>query len=144
MWTRSGWIISAPLRRPGTCRPVPRRPGWANGCQARAPGSSARCERSLGALPFIAEDLGLITPDVYALRDRFHLPGTRVLQFAFDGEPDNPYLPHNYIANTVVYTGTHDNPTTRAWYEDLPEEQRQNLWSYLDRSGGDGAEVAPS
>jgi 4-alpha-glucanotransferase len=111
------------------------------------PGPGARffsaVKRSLGALPFIAEDLGLITPDVYALRDRFHLPGTRLLQFAFDGEPDNPYLPHNYMPNTVVYTGTHDNPTSRAWYEDLPEEQRQNLWSYLDRSGGDSAEAAP-
>jgi 4-alpha-glucanotransferase len=97
----------------------------------------------LGALPFIAEDLGLITPDVYALRDRFQLAGSRVLQFAFDGEPGNPYLPHNYVPNTVVYTGTHDNPTTRAWYEELPEQQRQNLWSYLDRPGGDGAEAAP-
>jgi 4-alpha-glucanotransferase len=111
------------------------------------PGPGARffsaVKRSLGALPFIAEDLGLITPDVYALRDRFHLPGARLLQFAFDGEPDNPYLPHNYMPNTVVYTGTHDNPTTRAWYEDLPEAQRQNLWSYLDRAGGDVAEAAP-
>lgn len=111
------------------------------------PGPGARffssVKRSLGALPFIAEDLGLITPDVYALRDRFDLPGSRVLQFAFDGEPDNPYLPHNYVPNTVVYTGTHDNPTTRAWYEELPDEQRQNLWSYLDRPGGDGAEAAP-
>ena len=100
--------------------------------------------RSIGALPFIAEDLGLITPDVYALRDRFHLPGTRVLQFAFDGEADNPYLPRNYVPNTVVYTGTHDNPTTRGWYEELPDEQQQTLWSYLERFGDDGAEVAPA
>ncbi|HXJ77307.1 MAG TPA: 4-alpha-glucanotransferase [Candidatus Methylomirabilis sp.] len=100
-------------------------------------------QKSLGALPFIAEDLGLITPDVHALRDRFRLPGMRVLQFAFDGEPDNPYLPHNYVANTVACTGTHDNPTTRAWYEDLPEEQRRNLWTYLDRSEGDATEVVP-
>jgi 4-alpha-glucanotransferase len=100
-------------------------------------------KRNLGELPFIVEDLGLITPEVYTLRDRFHLPGTRVLQFAFSGEPDNPYLPHNYVPNAVVYTGTHDNPTTRAWYEDLPEAERQNLWSYLDRAGGDGAEAAP-
>ena len=79
-------------------------------------------EKELGGLPFIAEDLGLITPDVTALRDQFHLPGTRVLQFAFDGHPDNPYLPDNYVPNTVVYTGTHDNPTTREWYEDLPDD----------------------
>src|SRR2546429_8860604 len=63
-------------------------------------------EKALGGLPFVAEDLGLITPDVEALRDEFHIPGTRVLQFAFDGHPDNPYLPDNYVPNTVVYTGT--------------------------------------
>jgi 4-alpha-glucanotransferase len=85
----------------------------------------------LGGLPFIAEDLGLITPEVGALRDRFCLPGMRVLQFAFDGKPDNPHLPTNYVANTVVYTGTHDNATTRGWFEELPERQRQNLRSYL-------------
>jgi 4-alpha-glucanotransferase len=101
-------------------------------------------QRELGALPFIAEDLGLITSDVYALRDRFQVPGTRVLQFAFDGQPDNPYLPHNYVPNTVVYTGTHDNPTTRGWFEDLPDHQRQHLWSYLRRPGGEGGEVAPA
>jgi 4-alpha-glucanotransferase len=69
--------------------------------------------KSLGALPFIAEDLGMITPEVYALRDQFHLPGMRVLQFAFDSHWDNPHLPHNYSPDTVAYTGTHDNPTTR-------------------------------
>ena len=83
--------------------------------------------KELGTLPFIAEDLGLITPDVRALRDQFQLPGTRVLQFAFDGSSDNPYLPHNYIPNTVVYTGTHDNATTRGWFEALPEDQRRNV-----------------
>jgi 4-alpha-glucanotransferase len=93
-------------------------------------------EKDLGALPFIAEDLGMITPDVYALRDLFHLPGSRVLQFAFDGHTDNPYLPHNYVTNTVVYTGTHDNTPTRSWFEDLPEDQRQNLWKYLNRPVG--------
>jgi 4-alpha-glucanotransferase len=60
-------------------------------------------EAELGALPFFVEDLGIITPDVYALRDKFHLPGTRVLQFAFDGQSHNPYLPENYTPNTVVY-----------------------------------------
>ena len=87
-------------------------------------------QKELRGLPFIAEDLGLITPDVYVLRDHFNVPGTRVLQFAFDGHADNPYLPSNYVANTVVYTGTHDNPTTREWYEDLPDDQRQNFWNY--------------
>ena len=66
----------------------------------RGPGAAffEAVEKELGTLPFIAEDLGLITPDVTALRDRFHLPGMRVLQFAFDGRADNPYLPHNYVA----------------------------------------------
>jgi 4-alpha-glucanotransferase len=94
-------------------------------------GFVAAVNRELGGLPFIVEDLGFITPDVGALRDQFQLPGTRVLQFAFDGHPDNPYLPHNYVPNTVAYTGTHDNPPSRAWYEYLPREQRENLWGYL-------------
>ncbi len=101
-------------------------------------------QRELGALPFIVEDLGLITADVYALRDQFHLPGTRVLQFAFDGHSDNPYLPHNYVTNAMVYTGTHDNPTTRGWFEELPNDERQNLWKYLKRSGGESGEAAPA
>ena len=89
-------------------------------------------------LPFIAEDLGIITPDVEALRDQFQLPGTRVLQFAFDGHADNPYLPNNFVSNAVVYTGTHDNATTREWYEESPDSQRQNLWNLFataDRAG---------
>jgi 4-alpha-glucanotransferase len=90
-------------------------------------------QKNLGALPFIAEDLGLITPDVRSLRDQFRLPGTRVLQFAFDGSRDNPYLPDNYVPNTVVYTGTHDNNTTRGWFEELPDGQRQNFCHYLKR-----------
>jgi len=72
------------------------------------------------------------------------VPGTRVLQFAFDGNADNPYLPHNFVSNAVVYTGTHDNATTREWYEDLPDYQRQNLWGYLKRAPGEGAEAAPA
>jgi 4-alpha-glucanotransferase len=99
-------------------------------------------QRELGGLPFIAEDLGVITPDVSTLRDSFHIPGTRVLQFAFDGHADNPYLPHNFVHNTVVYTGTHDNDTTRGWYEALPDWQRQNLWNYLGRPGGEAQEAA--
>jgi 4-alpha-glucanotransferase len=112
----------------------------------RGPGAEffEAVEKRLGTLPFIAEDLGLITPDVTALRDRFHLPGMRVLQFAFDGNEDNPYLPRNYVENTVVYTGTHDNPTTRGWYEDLSEEQQQEMWSSIGRSSGAVSEVAPA
>jgi 4-alpha-glucanotransferase len=99
-------------------------------------------EKDLGRLPFIAEDLGMITPEVHALRDEFRIPGTRVLQFAFDGHDDNPHLPHNYAANTVVYTGTHDNPPTREWYEELPDWQRWNLWNYLKREPGQTADAA--
>jgi 4-alpha-glucanotransferase len=99
-------------------------------------------DKDLGGLPFVAEDLGTITPDVSALRDEFHIPGTRVLQFAFDGHADNPYLPHNYVGNTVVYTGTHDNPTTRGWYEDLPDAERGNLWRYVKRAPGSDADAA--
>src|SRR6266404_792539 len=64
-------------------------------------------KRELGTLPFIAEDLGVITPDISALRDQFQLPGTPILQFAFAGKSDNPHLPDNYLPNTVAYTGTH-------------------------------------
>ena len=98
----------------------------------------------LGQLPFIVEDLGIITPDVQALRDQFQLPGTRVLQFAFDGHADNPYLPHNFVSNTVVYTGTHDNAPTRQWYEELPDYQRQNFWNYLKRTPAESSEAAPA
>jgi len=99
-------------------------------------------KEELGVLPFFAEDLGLITPDVAALLDRFRVPGTRVLQFAFDGHSDNPYLPHNYVSDTVVYTGTHDNPTSRGWYEELPAYQRQNLWRYLQSPEWEGGQVS--
>lgn len=99
-------------------------------------------QNEIGALPFIAEDLGLITPDVSALRDQFQLPGIRVLQFAFDGDPANPHLPDNYVPNTVVYTGTHDNPTTCGWIEDLPDRQRLNLWNYMRRRDGGSREAA--
>jgi 4-alpha-glucanotransferase len=100
-------------------------------------------ETELGHLSFIAEDLGVITAEVQALRDQFHLPGMRVLQFAFDGHPDNPYLPENFVHNTVAYTGTHDNATTRQWYEELPDYQRQNFWGYLKRAPGTSADAAP-
>ena len=99
-------------------------------------------KRELGRLPFIAEDLGIITPDVSKLRDDFEIPGTRVLQFAFDGHADNPYLPENFVRNTVVYTGTHDNPTTREWYEELSAVERRNFWSYLKSPQCEGAKIS--
>ena len=113
-----------------------------------APGPGAdffrEVKRQLGTLPFIAEDLGQITPDVYALRDQFQLPGMRVLQFAFDGRSDNPHLPENYVSNAVAYTGTHDNPTTRAWFDDLPYGQRQNILRYTKQRGAQLGEAAPA
>ncbi|HEY7168562.1 MAG TPA: 4-alpha-glucanotransferase [Candidatus Binatia bacterium] len=99
-------------------------------------------KKELGGLPFIAEDLGIITPDVSKLRDDFEIPGTRVLQFAFDGHADNPYLPGNFVRNTIVYTGTHDNPTTRGWHEALPAVERKNLCSYLKAPQLETSEVA--
>jgi 4-alpha-glucanotransferase len=80
---------------------------------------------TLGAL--VAEDLGLITAPVRELRDRFGLPGMLVLQFAFDGSPDNPFLPKNHVAHAVVYTGTHDNDTTLGWYRSLSPDLRRRV-----------------
>jgi len=100
-------------------------------------------QKEIGSLPFIAEDLGMITPDVTALRDSYHVPGTRVLQFGFSGDPKNPHRPPNYVHNAVVYTGTHDNNTTRGWFETLPEKERRNFWSYLKRAPGDNRDAAP-
>ena len=71
---------------------------------------------ALGELPIMAEDLGVITPGVEKLRDDFGFPGMKVLQFAWS-DPANPFLPHNHPANCIVYTGTHDNNTTRGWWE---------------------------
>jgi 4-alpha-glucanotransferase len=91
-------------------------------------------EENLGSLPILAEDLGVITPDVVKLRERFDLPGMKILQFAFSG-PDNPFLPHTYIQNCVVYTGTHDNDTTSGWYESAPEAEKDFARRYLQVDG---------
>ena len=88
-------------------------------------------EAALGEPPLIAEDLGHITPDVEALRDQFSLPGMRVLQFAFATDAGNQYLPHNYTPHTVVYTGTHDNDTTKGWFTSRNETEKQATWRYL-------------
>jgi 4-alpha-glucanotransferase len=90
-----------------------------------------RVREQLGNLPLVAEDLGVITPAVEQLRRRFDLPGMRILQFAFDGSPGNPYLPHNHQARSVVYTGTHDNDTTRGWFEKLDANARRHVLEYL-------------
>jgi 4-alpha-glucanotransferase len=88
-------------------------------------------EKKLGKLPIIAEDLGVITPAVEKLRDDFGFPGMKILQFAFGDGEDNPYLPHNFDENCVVYTGTHDNETTVGWYQNLPEHVKNHVRSYL-------------
>jgi len=88
-----------------------------------------------GTLPIIAEDLGVITPDVVDLRDSFHLPGMKILQFGFSS-PTDPFLPHNYSSNCVAYTGTHDNDTVCGWYETAPEEERGYALRYLNSDEG--------
>ena len=92
---------------------------------------------ALGNLPIVAEDLGLITPDVAVLRDRFRFPGMKVLQFAFGSDAQNAFLPHNYERNAVVYTGTHDNDTTRGWFDQAPEAERHFVRRYLGTDGRD-------
>lgn len=93
---------------------------------------------ALGDLPIIAEDLGVITPDVVELRDKFGLPGMKILQFAFGAfgqGPDDPFLPHHYPVHCVVYTGTHDNDTALGWYERAPENEKSFYRRYLHRDG---------
>jgi 4-alpha-glucanotransferase len=100
-------------------------------------------EKVLGDLPILAEDLGVITPEVEALRDHFQFPGMKVLQFAFDSKEagglnaTNTFLPHNHHRNAVVYTGTHDNDTTKGWYRKRTSEEKDLIRRYLGRDGHD-------
>ncbi|KAG8642917.1 hypothetical protein MANES_12G142500v8 [Manihot esculenta] len=87
--------------------------------------------RAVGKISIIAEDLGVITEDVVQLRKDIGAPGMAVLQFGFGGDADNPHLPHNHEANQVVYTGTHDNDTTRGWWDILKQEEKSNVLKYL-------------
>jgi 4-alpha-glucanotransferase len=86
---------------------------------------------ALGGLPIIAEDLGFITLQVDALRQEFGLPGMRILQFAFGGAVEQRFLPHRFDSNLVIYTGTHDNDTTRGWYEKLTPAEHENYHRYI-------------
>jgi len=86
---------------------------------------------TFGQLPLVAEDLGIITKEVEALRLKFKMPGMKILQFAFSGESDNPYLPENHEKDSVVYTGTHDNDTTLSWYESLSQIDKARVDSYF-------------
>jgi 4-alpha-glucanotransferase len=85
----------------------------------------------LGALPIVAEDLGFITPDVHELRRACGFPGMKILQFAFGGDGEHEFLPHNYPRETVVYTGTHDNDTARGWWSHAAEHERKYAGTYL-------------
>ncbi|MFO8030634.1 MAG: 4-alpha-glucanotransferase [Cyclonatronaceae bacterium] len=110
-----------------------------NGRWVKGPGEKlfVAIEKKLGKLPIIAEDLGVITPNVVKLRDRFDFPGMKVLQFAFD-DPGNGFLPHNYKnANCIVYSGTHDNDTTLGWYQQAPEGEQNYLREYTQSDGSD-------
>ncbi len=92
-------------------------------------------KKELGSCPFIAEDLGIITDEVVSLRLKAALPGMKILQFAFDDSENNDYLPHNYEKNCVVYTGTHDNDTSRGWYENTSDFCRDYLRRYMNTDG---------
>jgi len=108
-----------------------------------APGQAllTQVQHQLPQLELVAEDLGVITPAVTALRRQFGLPGMRVLQFGFDGDPANLHLPHEHAADTVVYTGTHDNDTTAGWYSGLAAGTRDQVRRYLGRSDDEAVDA---
>ncbi len=97
-------------------------------------------KESLGEIPVVAEDLGDITPEVLDLRNQCGYPGMKILQFAFGGDPNNPYIPHQYHQNCVVYTGTHDNNTTVGWFysDQMPEWSRDLVKRYIGAMGSEG------
>lgn len=112
-----------------------------NGTWLDAPGDEffQRLDKQLGKLPIVAEDLGVITPEVEALRDKFNFPGMKILQFAFDGDRANGFLPYNYTdRNCIVYTGTHDNDTTVGWFNERSPEDQARVSDYLGCVGNDG------
>lgn len=110
-----------------------------NGQWIAAPGHAllAAIKAALPEINLVAEDLGIITQEVDALRHEYDLPGMKILQFAFSGQEDNPYLPHHIEANSVVYTGTHDNDTSLGWYQSLGEQERENFHAYLRSTHGE-------
>jgi len=117
----AAWVIPASV------------PTAIHGEWVKAPGAALlqAIADEMGELPLVAEDLGIITPDVTALRHQFGLPGMAVLQFAFDQHADNPHKPENVQPDTVYYTGTHDNDTTLGWWRTLPNEVRQQVMRQL-------------
>jgi 4-alpha-glucanotransferase len=115
----------------------------ANGYWVTAPGCPLlqAIKKALPDVLLIAEDLGIITEEVDALRSKYHLPGMKVLQFAFSGEEDNPYLPQNIAPDSVIYTGTHDNDTTVGWYTSLDDHHRWLVHEYIRKVRGDHHQV---
>ncbi|MUL36312.1 4-alpha-glucanotransferase [Gloeocapsopsis dulcis] len=111
-----------------------------NGEWIEAPGEALfyAINAQLGKLPVLAEDLGVITPEVEALRDQFEFPGMKILQFAFGSDAANPFLPFNFPRNCVVYTGTHDNDTTVGWFNSASEYEKERLLRYLGCLSSDG------
>lgn len=111
-----------------------------NGKWVKAPGVNffTQLEATLGYnMPIIAEDLGEIDQSVIELRDKFGLPGMKILQFGFENPNENSFLPHNFVRNCVCYTGTHDNDTTLGWYQKCYETSRDKLRRYFNTDGGD-------
>lgn len=104
-----------------------------NGRWVKAPGDRlfTSLRQTFSALPLVAEDLGIITPEVEALRRKHNMPGMKILHFAFGSDALNPYLPHNHETHSVVYTGTHDNDTTCGWFAAAPESERKRVLDYL-------------
>ncbi|GAB1541927.1 hypothetical protein NUACC21_46000 [Scytonema sp. NUACC21] len=111
-----------------------------NGEWIKAPGEELfeAIKQNLGRLPIMAEDLGLITPEVEALRDKYEFPGMKILQFAFSADAGNPFLPFNYSRNCIVYTGTHDNDTTISWFNQATDYEKQYVLNYLGCLSPDG------
>ena len=104
-----------------------------------APGEALfdKMQTVFGDLPLIAEDLGIITPEVTALKEKYAMPGMKILQFAFGGGADNPYLPHHHQTDSVAYTGTHDNNTTLGWYHTLDEQTKAHMTDYFGHQDED-------
>jgi 4-alpha-glucanotransferase len=129
--TTSASIISAASPSSGRFRERTHRDSWALG--RRSEGRFIReAARALGGLPFFAEDLGYITPDVHALRERLKIPGMAVLQFGFGDVGAHVHLPHTFTTEKVVYTGTHDNDTLLGWWKSgATEYERQQVEQYL-------------
>ena len=111
-----------------------------NGKWLKAPGEKffELLKEKLGELPIVAEDLGVITPEVESLRDQFNFPGMKILHFAFDSDRDNAFLPYNYTTNCIVYTGTHDNDTTVGWFNSRDHHGQAQVVDYLGCLCNDG------